>query len=129
MKREDPGLSPEEIQALRTALIERKQRLAGDVSSLSGDATKNDPRERGETSSMPLHLADLGTETFEQDRDLGLAERAGSEIGEIDLALERLQGGAYGVCETCGRAIPRERLQALPWAALCTACQVLREAG
>jgi len=129
MKQESRALTPEELQELRYELIERKQRLAGDLNSLSGDAVRSDSHGRGDSSSMPLHLADLGTETFEQDRDLGLAERAGSEIGEIDRALERLEGGAYGICETCARPIPRERLQALPSASCCTACQTLREAG
>lgn len=129
MKPESRALSEEELRELRSALIERKRRLAGDLDRLSGEAAKNDPHERGEISSLPQHPADLGSEAFEQDKDLGLAERAGTEIGEIDRALERLQGGAYGICESCGRAIPRERLHALPSASRCTACQALREAG
>jgi len=128
MKQESRALSQEELQALRSELIERKVRLAGDMNRLSGEAAKSDPHERGETSSMPQHLAELGTESFEQDKDFGLAERAGSAIGEIDRALERLQDEDYGICEACGQRIPRERLQALPSASRCTACQARREA-
>ena len=78
---------------------------------------------------MPQHLADLGTETFEQDRDLELAERASVEISEIDEALERLKAGTYGTCESCEKPIPPERLSALPYASLCARCKAEQEAA
>ena len=43
-------------------------------------------------------------------------------VKEIDQALERIDDGSYGLCESCGQAIPAERLRALPWAALCVPC-------
>lgn len=118
-----------EIEELRGSLIDRKRRLAATMGRLSGDAVNNNPRELGEISSLPSHLADLGTETFEQDKDLGLAERASAEIREIDLALERLKGGDYGVCEICEKPIPLERLRALPFATLCAICKAKQEAA
>ena len=119
----------QDVESIRSGLIERKRRLAATMGKLSGDAIQNNPRELGESSSVPQHLADLGTETFEQDRDLELAERASAEITEIDLALERLKAGTYGICEACDQTIPPERLSALPHASLCTACKVKTEAA
>jgi RNA polymerase-binding transcription factor DksA len=121
--------SAREIEAIRTDLIDRKRQLAATMGKLSGDAVNNNPRELGEISSLPSHLADLGTETFEQDKDLGLAERASAEIGEIDDALERLKAGDYGICEACEQPIHPERLKALPHATLCAACKTKQEAA
>lgn len=122
-------LAKGEIEELRGSLIERKRRLATTMGRLSGDAVNNNPRELGEISALPSHLADLGTETFEQDKDLGLAERASAEIREIDQALERLKSGDYGVCENCEKPIPLERLRALPFATLCAICKAKQEAA
>ena len=122
--------SPQEVEAIRAELIGRKRRLADSVGHLSGEGRQDSPRTSSpEISSLPQHLAELGTEAFEQDRDLGLAEQASAEIAEIDRALERLDAGTYGTCESCGRRISRERLRALPFAALCTSCKAKQEAA
>ena len=118
-----------ETKKIEAGLIERKRRLAETMGKLSGEAVQHGPRDLGEISSLPQHLADLGTETFEQDRDLELAERASAEITEIDLALERLKAGTYGICESCDQPIPPERLSALPHASLCAACKAKTEAA
>ena len=112
---------------IEAGLIERKRRLTETVGKLSGEAVQHGPRELGEISSLPQHLADLGTETFEQDRDLELAERASAEISEIDEALDRLKAGTYGTCEACEKPIPQERLSALPYASLCARCKTAEE--
>ena len=117
----------QDVESIRSGLIERKRRLATTMGKLSGDAIQNNPRELGGSSSVPQHLADLGTETFEQDRDLELAERASAEITEIDEALDRLKAGTYGTCEACEKPIPQERLSALPYASLCARCKTAEE--
>ena len=114
---------------IEAGLIERKRRLTETMGKLSGEAVQHGPRDLGEISSLPQHLADLGSETFEQDRDLELAERASVEIAEIDEALDRLKAGTYGTCEACEGPIPEERLDALPHASLCTGCKAAQEAA
>jgi len=59
----------------------------------------------------------------ERERDLALSAQALAAVEEIDRALEKLEDGTYGVCEKCGQAIPKERLKAIPWAALCVSCK------
>jgi DnaK suppressor protein len=59
----------------------------------------------------------------ERERDLALSAQARAEIEDIDNALARIDAGEYGVCQQCGKLIPRERLRALPQAALCVACK------
>ena len=59
----------------------------------------------------------------ERERDLALSAQALASIEEIDKSLEKLKLGTYGVCEKCGENIPKERLKALPYAALCVKCK------
>ena len=122
-------LNARDLSEVRAALIARKRQLAERVERLSEDSVLGNPREQGETSSLPTHLADLGTETSEQEKTLGMAERTAAEIQAIDEALERIESGTYGICEKCRKRIQPERLQALPSAARCTRCQAEQEAA
>lgn len=59
----------------------------------------------------------------ERERDLALSAQALASIEEIDRSLVKMEHGTYGVCEKCGENIPKERLKALPYAALCVTCK------
>jgi len=123
------GLPPEEMDRARAVLVDRRRRLSERVERLTAESAQDNPRDLGETSSLPTHPADLGTEAFEQETDFGLAERCSAEIREIDRALARLDEGDYGICEHCGQRISEDRLRALPSAALCARCQAEQEAA
>jgi len=59
----------------------------------------------------------------ERERDLTLSAQALAAVDEIDIALGKIKEGTYGVCEQCHNVIPKERLRALPYAALCVQCK------
>ena len=124
-----PALGPQDLEDFKAILIERKKLLRARVDRLSEQAGQDNPRASGEISSLPIHLADLGSDTTEQDQDLSLAERGSDEISQIDQALDRIAQGEYGICERCSDPIPLVRLQAIPHTALCTACQARLEAA
>ena len=63
------------------------------------------------------------TLAVERERDLALSASASAAVEEIDRALAKLKDGTYGVCEQCYATIPKERLKALPYAALCVQCK------
>ena len=63
------------------------------------------------------------TMNVERERDLALSAQAMEAVAEIDRALEKLTDGTYGICERCGQQIPKERMRAIPWAALCVQCK------
>jgi RNA polymerase-binding protein DksA len=63
------------------------------------------------------------TLAVERERDLALSAQARAAVEDIDAALERIEDGTYGVCAQCGKNIPKERLRALPQAALCVQCK------
>jgi DnaK suppressor protein len=73
--------------------------------------------------------AAAASQVFEQERDLAMRERASQHLEAVDAALIRLDDGSYGTCTRCDRAIARERLEALPWAARCIACQTILDRG
>lgn len=81
-----------------------------------------------EESTVDNHPADLGTEMFEREKDLGLRSNAQRRLREIDNALERMAQGEYGICEECGGPIAEARLEAFPSATTCITCQEGREA-
>jgi RNA polymerase-binding transcription factor DksA len=80
-----------------------------------------------ELSHIDQHQADVGTETFEREKDLSILERVEAELDDVDHALTRLDEGSYGTCEACGRSIGDDRLEALPAARFCVDDQAAAE--
>src|SRR5204862_3647369 len=76
----------------------------------------------GALSNMPLHMADVGTDNYEQEFTLSLMANQGQALEEIGAALERLEDGSFGRCEECAGEIPAARLEALPYARYCVEC-------
>jgi len=105
----------------RQRLAEERERLEGVKSTFDdehlGDLTESEST--GELSSYDQHQADMGTETFEREKDLSILEQVESELGDVEHALRRLDEGTYGTCEVCGKVIPDERLEAMPATRLC----------
>jgi RNA polymerase-binding transcription factor DksA len=81
----------------------------------------------GELSSMDQHQADVGTETFNRERDLAILENVEAELADIEHALKRLDDGSYGRCEACGKPIGDDRLEAMPAARFCLDDQAVAE--
>jgi RNA polymerase-binding transcription factor len=73
--------------------------------------------------------AAAASQVFEQQRDLALRDRARQHLELVDAALQRLDDGTFGTCLRCGQPIATERLEALPWAAHCIACQSAIDKG
>jgi RNA polymerase-binding transcription factor DksA len=80
-----------------------------------------------ELSSVDQHQADVGTETFNRERDLSILEAVEAELDDVEHALRRLDEGTYGVCEACGRPIDQARLEALPATRFCLEDQATAE--
>jgi RNA polymerase-binding protein DksA len=122
------GLSKSEANEFKTLLLLRKRKVQGDVSTLEGEAMKKGSDAAGDLSTLPMHLADMGTDSFEQDMSLGLMENETDELHEIEEALERIKDGSFGLCENCKKRIPKERLKAIPYTRLCVDCKMKEEA-
>ncbi len=123
-------ISKADLKAYRERLLALRARLRGDVIQMA-DATlkKNRMEGNGDLSSMPIHMADLGSDNFEQEFTLSLMQSEEGTLGNIEAALERVEDGTYGVCEECGVKIPKKRLDAIPYATMCIRCASQLEKG
>jgi DnaK suppressor protein len=121
-------MNKQQRETYRQQLLALAARLKGDVSSLRESALRGTGGDAsGNLSNAPLHLADLGTDNFEQEVAVGLLQNGQQTLGAIAAALDRLDAGTYGRCEGCGKAIPEERLKAMPYASRCVACEEREE--
>lgn len=106
-------LSKKELEQYRLLLLSRRADILGLVNGMEQEALRS---EGGNLSHMPIHMADIGSDTADQDFALNLAEKERKTITEIDAALQRIADGTYGVCQATGKPIPKARLDAKPWA-------------
>jgi RNA polymerase-binding protein DksA len=113
-------LSAKRLERFRKALLERRQEIVGSVNEMQDEALKKSRQDAtGDLSSMPIHMADIGTDNYEQEFALGLMDSERKLLEEIDTALGRIEKGTYGICEGTGKPIPLKRLEAQPWARYC----------
>jgi len=112
-----------EMKVYKQRLVALRARLRGDVTQMADTAlNKNRVEGSGEPSSMPIHMADLGSDNYEQEFTLSLMETEEGTLGAIEIALERIEDGTYDTCEECGTRIPKTRLNAIPYTSLCVNC-------
>jgi DnaK suppressor protein len=111
-KRRRARLSRAQLKYFRTLLLEKRAELIADVIGLEYEANERP----GDLSSAPDHLANHGTDEWDEDLLRSLAENERRLLFDIDDALARIEDGTYGLCEITGRPISKARLTALPWA-------------
>ncbi|MBL8761031.1 MAG: TraR/DksA C4-type zinc finger protein [Phycisphaerae bacterium] len=112
----EAGKSPfnkKELDQFRAILLRKRAEVAGDIHTMESEALKG---ESGSLSSLPQHMAEQGSENYEQTLALDLVAADRRLVKEIDDALKRIADGTYGLCELTGKPIKAERLQELPWA-------------
>jgi RNA polymerase-binding protein DksA len=116
-----------DVDRFREVLLEERRRVEAAIENLHADHPGTMSDETGEDAVYDNHLADTATETYDRELDYTLEENSEHLLAEIDGALKRIEEDTYGVCSNCGKPIPEERLEALPWATLCIGCQRGRE--
>jgi DnaK suppressor protein len=105
-----------ELESERANYLRQAESLQAEADSLTEDREPGDVQfdeESGEGDTLAV----------ERERDLALSAQARAAIEQIDAAVEKIHNGTYGRCENCGTTIPKERLKALPYAALCVTCK------
>jgi RNA polymerase-binding protein DksA len=117
---EKSHLTAADSEHFKRLLLEKRTEILKNVSEIEDEALKKSRLDAsGDLSSMPIHMADLGTDNYEQEFALGLMDSERKLLREIDDALERVEQGTYGICEGTGKQIPKVRLEAQPWARYC----------
>ena len=124
------AMTKSELEEYRQQLLALHDRLNGDVSHLTDEALhQGNPDIGGNLSNVPLHMADLGTDNYDQEFTLGLIENEQSTLDLINEALLRMEKGTYGLCAECSEPISKPRLQAIPYATHCIRCARKLEGG
>ena len=113
-----PGMDAERARQLVVSERERLESLVREREA-EGIGTESETENISELSSFDQHHGDIGTETFEREKDFSLLEQLEAEIGDLDAALRKVDEGTYGICEICGREIDAERLEAMPGTRTC----------
>jgi DnaK suppressor protein len=121
-------LNATELEEFRELLLTKRQELIRDVTNLESEAMRQSSG-GGATSSMPIHMADLGSDTWEQELTLGLIENERILLREIDEALDRIDTRTFGMCLATNKRISKSRLRAKPWAKYCIEYARKRELG
>ncbi len=124
------ALKNEEIEAFRDILGNLRSRLRGDLEQMTDEALRRTQNESSNNlSNVPLHMADVGTENYDQEFTLGLIENEQDTLDQVRAALKRIEAGTFGTCEECGDLIAKPRLQALPYTKHCIQCARKLEGG
>ena len=119
-----------DTEQFRDALLDERRRVEHALASLRDEhAGSLDDEVEQVAATNDSHLAETATATLGREIDYTLGDNAEQVISAIDAALARIELGTYGTCVSCGNEIPRERLAANPWAALCIECKRKAEGG
>ena len=124
------GLAAADAKYFRELLLEKRREILRNVTEFEDEALRKSRLDAtGDLSCMPIHMADLGTDNYEQEFALGLMDSERKLLREIDNALGRIEKKTYGICEGTGKPISRARLEARPWARYCVEYARMLEQG
>src|SRR5438552_1684982 len=105
---------------LRQHLLDLKTKLLGEMESES-------KAERESNKDEGMDTYDLASEERDREINFILSDRGRNKVKHIDDALQRMDEGSYGMCDSCGLEIGEERLEAMPFTRLCRDCQQEQE--
>jgi DnaK suppressor protein len=121
------ALTRQQRHHIEQRLLEERARVLRVLRRFDEDSATSLTTASGDLSDYPFHVADHGTDSYDQEMDTVGAERASRELEEINDALRRLyeEPDRFGICENTGDSIPLERLEIIPWARTCVEADAL----
>ncbi len=119
-----------DLASYRRVLKSLRSRLKGDLNQMTDEALGRElGGGSGNLSNSPLHMADLGTDNYDQEFTLGLIENEQETLDLVNEALARMDLGTFGQCVECREHISKPRLEAIPYARHCIRCARKLEGG
>ena len=115
-------LDKKKLDHYKKLLINLKDEIAHDINNMS----KNNGGQANESSDISghvQHMADVATDMYDREFNLGLASNEREVLQKIDIALKRIEDKSYGNCVECEKPIAAARLEALPYTETCLKCQ------
>ena len=115
-------------EKFKKLLEEERDRMHREIAAIEQSISYDEARMgQSELADYDQHPADAATDTFEMEKDLAVRDAFRTALGRIDEAMGKLARGTYGLCDRCGRDIPKLRLEAVPHAIYCVECQDIVE--
>ncbi len=125
-----PMIKAAELKVFRQTLESLRARLRGDVTTMADAALRHSGSDAtGDLSRMPIHMADIGSDAYEQEFTLSLMANEEETLELVEQALQRIKAKKFGLCEECGGVIAKKRLEAIPFASMCIRCAEKMENG
>lgn len=116
-----------QLDTLREALLQRKQELEEEISEFQQEIVELGDDQEQERGTGGNHFADDASSLGEQQTISTIGDNFKEQLQLVEDALKRMDEGTYGICQRCGKQIPMERLEALPYAAFCIECKTYLE--
>lgn len=116
----------QELKKFRELILAERERIIEEIGRINNEI-KNSTDAGGSGANYASHLADTGTDGMEREKLYLYASQEGDYLRALDEALERIERGIYGKCESCGELIPKKRLNVVPAARLCIVCKTDQE--
>ena len=116
-------------EAYKKLLLKIKEETINDIKQMSSANTQSQMDSSGDISGHALHMADVATDMYDREFNLGLASNDRELLYKVDAALKRIEDSSYGTCRECGKLIAIARLKAIPYVETCLKCQEKIEKG
>ena len=117
-------LTSKELKEFKEKLLNLKEDVLNQIREVSEDTLMKSQKDiSGDISGYGIHMADVASDNYERDFNLGLVSSERLIALEIEEALRRIDDKSYGICKACDKAIAKTRLKAVPYAKNCRKCQ------
>lgn len=120
-------MQKDKLEKYHKVLLNEKDRLENEMKNFQDEEKYSQQESTAELSSYDNHPGDVGSETFEREKDLGLKDNTFTLLKQVDDALDKIKSGSYGICQKCGDRINDERLEVVPYTSFCERCQENQE--
>lgn len=122
------GMNKKEAKVFYDLLLKKKQELTKGIEHIANDALKTSQRDAtGDLSAYSLHMADVASDNYDREFQLGLADNEQKLLNRINAAIDKIDDSTFGNCELCEKKIAKTRLKVVPYAEMCVPCQEKQE--
>ena len=123
--------SKAKLKQFRASIEKRMEEIAEDMDDIHDGILDNgnDSEGSSQESVFSVHMADAGTDSFEQEKNYILMGRESDYYKNLEIALDRIDDGIFGICNICTDLIPEERMLEVPNATKCVGCKEKEKLG
>jgi DnaK suppressor protein len=126
-KNKKKKLTKKELEHYKKKLLAERERILRELGRVTEAINESSEETESAKQSYSNHLADIGTDFMEKEKNYYFADQEGQYLKAVEAALERIKRGEYGLCMECGDVISEKRLEAVPAAELCISCKDKKE--